>query len=268
MAALQGQLPLSEIERHLALLPDRYVRTTGPEAVAIHLRLIQELQSDVFKGSWAQHGRTITELTICARDRHGLFADIAGTLTAQGIEILSAEINTREDGIAIDVFMLRMAANRQAIEEHKWITIERALRLAIKGDSDVAALVEKWQTHHAPRRRSPATNARRRNLPQVVCDNQAAQSATIVEVRAVDAAGLAYKIASVATALGFEIVYAKITTEKSDAFDVFYVTDAEGMRLSEDAMQALESATLERLSLTNGLAPSSLKRESHAGGNS
>lgn len=254
IAALQGQLPLSEIDRHLALLPDRYVRTTSPEAVAKHLRLTRELQSDVFKGAWAQHGRTISELTICARDRHGLFADIAGTLTAQGIEILSAEINTREDGIAIDVFMLRMASTRQAIEEDKRSTIERALRSAIKGDSDVAALVEKWQTQHAPRRRHTGTNARERNLPHVVCDNKGAQSATIVEVRAVDSAGLAYKIASAATALGFEIVYAKITTEKSDAFDVFYVTDAAGMRLTEPAMQALEAATLERLSSNHGSA--------------
>lgn len=53
------------------------------------------------------------------------------------------------------------------------------------------------------------------------CDNKAAQAATVVEVRASDEVGLAYKIASVATALRLEITYAKITTEKSDAFDVF-----------------------------------------------
>jgi [protein-PII] uridylyltransferase len=255
MTALQGQLPLSEIERHLALLPDRYVRNTSPEAAATHLRLIAELTAEpgnVSRGSWVQQGRTITEFTICTRDRHGLFADIAGTLTAQGIEILSAEINTREDGMAIDVFMLRQAATRHAIEEHKWSTIERALRSAIKGESDVAALVEKWQSQHAPRRRSPPNNARARSLPHVVCDNKGAQSATIVEVRAADQPGLAYKIASAATTLGFEIIYAKITTEKSDAFDVFYVTDADGMRLSESAMEALQSATLERLSRNNG----------------
>lgn len=254
IASLEGQLPLSEIERHLALLPDRYLRTTNPNAAATHLRLTQDLQTDVFRGKWEQHGRTITELTICARDRHGLFADIAGTLTAQGCEILSAEINTREDGIAIDVFMLRLAATHHAIEEHKWPVIERALEKAIKGESDVAALVERWQTQHAPRRRQTTTNTRSRNLPHVVCDNKAAQSATIVEVRAADQPGLAYKIASAATALRLEIVYAKITTEKSDAFDVFYVTDAEGMRLTEAAMAALESATRERLSERKAVA--------------
>jgi UTP:GlnB (protein PII) uridylyltransferase len=82
----------------------------------------------------------------------------------------------------------------------------------------------------------------------VACDNKAAQTATVVEVRASDEVGLAYKIASVATALGLEISYAKITTEKSDAFDVFYVTDSNGMRLSEDAMQDLEDALVESIS--------------------
>ena len=199
LASLKGHLPLSEVERHLTLLPERYVRTASPEVVANHLRLIEELESDAFRWKWVQKGSTITELTVCARDRHGLFADVAGSLTAQGIEILSAEVNTREDGIAIDVFTLRTASTHQAIEARKWISIEGALRSAIKGESDVAALVEKWQTQNAPRRRVRATDGRQK-LPTVVCDNKAAQSATIVEVRAADETGLAYKIASAATA--------------------------------------------------------------------
>jgi len=248
LSALDHQFPRSIVERHLALLPDRYLRTTTPEATAQHLRLIKELEADAFTWRWRQHDKTITELTICANDRHGLFADIAGTLTTQGAEILKAEINTREDGIAIDVFVLRSAATHQAIEEGRWAKIERTLRTAIQGQCDVAALVEKWQTQHKPRRKSKPTNTRHQKVAHALCDNSAAQSATVVEVRASDEVGLAYKIASVATALGFEITYAKITTEKSDAFDVFYITDANGMRLSEEAMRDLEDAMMEKIS--------------------
>src|SRR4030095_6662510 len=248
LAALDGQLPRSVVERHLALLPDRYLRTTTPAATAQHLHLIEGLESNVFRSHWLQSDKTITELTICARDRHGLFADIAGTLTTQGVEILRAEIYTREDGVAIDIFILRSASTHHAIEESRWVKIERALRLAIHGECDVAALVDKWQSQHAPRRRSKPTSTRHKKLAQVFCDNKAAQSATGVEVRASDEVGLAYKIASVATALGLEITYAKITTEKSDAFDVFYVADASGKRLSEEAMRDLEEAMMEKLS--------------------
>jgi [protein-PII] uridylyltransferase len=248
LSGLAGQFPRSIVERHLALLPDRYLRTTSAAAAAQHLRLIDGLDKDCVCCHWVQHGKTLTELTICARDRHGLFADTAGTLTTQGVEILRAEINTREDGIAIDVFILRAAATHQAIEEIRWRRIEQALQAAIAGDCDVAALVEKWQTQHAPRRRIKPTNTRHKKLAHVACDNHAAQAATVIEVRASDEVGLAYKIASVATALGLEITYAKITTEKSDALDVFYVTDASGRRLSAEMMQKIEDAMMEKLS--------------------
>jgi [protein-PII] uridylyltransferase len=262
LSGLAGQFPRSVVERHLALLPERYLRTTTPTATAQHLRLIEGLDKEGFRWHWVPYGKTITELTICARDRHGLFADIAGTLTTQGVEILRAEINTREDGIAIDVFILRAAATHQAIEENRWLRIEQALRAAIAGESEVAALVERWQTQHAPRRRVERPNTRHKKLAHVACDNKAAHSATVVEVRASDEVGLAYKIASVATALGLGITYAKITTEKSDAFDVFYVTDANGMKLSVETMRRLEDAVIEKISNRNqpGLSPKQLPR--------
>lgn len=248
LTRLSGEFPRSVVERHLALLPDRYLRTTTPEATAQHLRLIERLNKDSLCMHWEQKGKGITELTICGHDRLGLFADIAGTLTIKGVEILRAEVNTREDGIAIDVFILRVAATHMAIEESRCARIERALRAANVGECDVPALVEKWQTQQASRKRFKPTNNRHKMLIHVTCDNTAAQAATVVEVRASDEVGLAYKIASVATALGLQITYAKITTEKSDAFDVFYVVDANGMRLSEEAMRRLEAMMVEEIS--------------------
>ncbi|HEY6186266.1 MAG TPA: [protein-PII] uridylyltransferase [Pyrinomonadaceae bacterium] len=253
VCALEGTLPISEVERHFALLPDRYVRVTSPEAAATHLHLIEELKTDIFARRWLRHGRSSTELTICTRDRQGLFADIAGTLAAHGIEILSAELNTREDGVALDVFMLREASTHHAIDMHRHAAIERALRKAIAGEADTAALVERWQTKNAPRKRAAiTTHARRRELPRVACDNESARSSTLVEVHAVDEPGLAHKIASVMAGLGLNIACAKIATEKSDALDVFYVTDEKGMKLSESRMQAV--VHLLELSLTGTAA--------------
>src|SRR5947209_10555213 len=106
---LKGEFALSDVERHVALMPDRYVRVTRPDAAATHLHLIEELKSDILALRWTRPGNASTELTICAQDRPGLFADIAGTLAAHGIEILAAELNTRYDGIALDVITLREA---------------------------------------------------------------------------------------------------------------------------------------------------------------
>jgi [protein-PII] uridylyltransferase len=245
--ALEGSLALSEVERHVALLPDRYVRVTRPAAAAIHLQLIKELGTEVFVQRWTRYGRESTELTICTQDRHGLCADIAGALAAHGIEILSAELNTREDGIALDVFILREASTHHAIDMERYPAIERSLRKAIGGSADVAAMVERWQTRNAPRKRLPANPVGQRNLPQVAGDNEASQSSTLIEVHAFDEPGLVYKITSGLASLGLDIVCAKIATEKSDALDVFYVTDTDGMKLSETVKQSVASSLTEIL---------------------
>ena len=250
---LTPAVPVSEVERHLALLPDRYLRITSPAAAAMHIQMIEAVKTEGFACRWARHSKTSAELTVSAQDRHGLFADLAGTLAANGIEILSAELNTREDGIAIDGFMLRQASTRQAVEDHRYQAIERALRKAVAGESDVSALVERWSTRNAPRKRSSVIPTRRPNLPQVICDNETSSSSTLIEVHAIDESGLAYKIASVLAGLGLEIVCARIATEKSDALDVFYVTDSDGLKLSDEMTNSVERALTDKLARVEAL---------------
>ena len=51
--------------------------------------------------------------------------------------------------------------------------------------------------------------------------------------------------------VGLDIVCARIATEKADALDVFYVTDRDGLKLSEEAMRETEAVLTERLSSGN-----------------
>jgi [protein-PII] uridylyltransferase len=241
IATLAPSFPLSDIERHVALLPDRYRRITPPEVAATHLSMAAQAGGERVEISWDRQNPTSTKLTVCAADRHALFADMAGTLAAHGVEILSAELNTREDGIAIDEFILRHAATRQAIEVHYYQKLEAALRKAAAGELNVAAMIERWESRNAPRKRRVLTPARWANLPRVLCDNEMSPAATIIEVHALDEPGLAHKIATVLAGLGLEIVCARIATERSDALDVFYVTDSEGEKLSDEAIRSVES---------------------------
>jgi len=203
--------------------------------------MAEQVSSERVEVSWERQNVSSTKLTVCAGDRHALFADLAGTLAAYGVEILSAELNTREDGIVIDEFILRRAATRQAIEVHDYKKLESALRQAAFGELNVAAMIERWESRNAPRKRRLLTPARRANLPQVSCDNEMSPASTIVEVHALDEPGLAHKIATVLAGLGLEIVCARIATERSDALDVFYVTEADGEKLSDEEIRSVES---------------------------
>jgi [protein-PII] uridylyltransferase len=237
----------SEIERHLAMLPERYLRVTEPGRIARQLQLIKRLEDERLVTEW----RTIeeehcTELTVCTYDRAGLFARIAGTLTAQGINILSADLYTREDGVVIDTFKLSQIGGHRPVGAEQWPRVDQNLQAAIEGRYDVAAAVENWRAKATPG--SKRHKHHRGAQPTVCFDSDASATRTVVEVKAEDEPGLAYTIASTLTALGLNITFAKVATEKSLALDVFYVTDSMGQKLAPTQMSLVERALREALS--------------------
>jgi len=249
---LAGAISISEIERHFALSPPRYLETISAEEAESHVVLVKQLESKSFACRWQDRGDFATQLTISSHDRHGLFADIAGTLAATGIDILSAEVNTREDGIAVDSFVLQQASTHRSIDVHRRQKIEHSLQASIKGEHDVAALVDRWTSRHAPRRAQILIRNRTSQL-SVECDNEASEATTLVQVRAADEHGLAYKISRTLTAFGVEILCAKIATEKSDALDVFYVTGADGSKLDQASMEDLKQVLIGALGKVSAL---------------
>ena len=113
---------------------------------------------------------------------------------------------------------------------------------AVAGGHDVAAAVEK-------RRRGAPRRPRRRPLlrPRVSFDALASAESTVVEVRAEDEPGLAYRIASVLSAHGLDITLAKVATDKSHALDVFYVTGPSGGKLDREEAARVEAALISEL---------------------
>jgi [protein-PII] uridylyltransferase len=237
----------SEVERHFAMMPDRYFRATEPDRIAQDLQLAKRLDADSLAADWrVAEDKHCVELTVCTRDKAGLFASIAGTLTAHGVNILSADLYTREDGVVLDTFKVSQAGSHSPVKADKWARIEEHLKAAIDGEYDVASAVKKWlaEFHPSGKRR----RARPARQPAVRFDSDASAANTVVEVRAEDQPGLAYKIASTLAALELDISFARITTEKSHALDIFYVTDSRGQKLAPDDMPGIELALLEALS--------------------
>ena len=150
MRSLSADFPVSEVERHLALLPERYLRTTEPTRVEDHFRLVQRLGAAALVADWrVADEEHHTELTVCARDAPGLLARLAGTLTAQAINILSVELYTREDGIVLDTFRLSEVGSCRPVGEARWKAVEQALEAGVEGRADVAQAIEWWRAEAA-----------------------------------------------------------------------------------------------------------------------
>jgi len=244
VSQLLDAFPGDEVHRHFALLPERYLRTTSAERMVRHFGLLRSLGERPAAVEWGEvPERRCSELTVTAHDRPGLLASLAGTLTAHGIDILSVDLFNRDDGLVIDTFLVSEVSEHRPVDPHRAGRIAHDLAEAAVGRLDVARAVEKWRAR--ARLRRPRGRADRE--PVVRFDAEGSATATIVEVRAPDQPGLAYRIADTLAHLGLDITFARIATAKALALDVFYVTDATGRKLSREAMTEVEDALLAAL---------------------
>jgi [protein-PII] uridylyltransferase len=231
---------------HLAMMSDRYLLTTSAQRIAAHLRLVERLEEDVVATELFHHpDLDSSELVIATKDVPGLFALIAGTLAAEGINILSAQIHTRADGIALDTFQVNDPFGEAVTEDARWRRTLGALRRVLVGEQTVEEALA------ARRSGRPAASAVP-GPPKITVDNQLSDTHTVVEVKCPDRVGLLYLITRTFQALGLDIGSARIATEIEQAYDTFYVTDHQGRRW-EDPVQmdrlrdALEDALLKPL---------------------
>lgn len=245
---LTSEIDADAVREHFTLLPESYARHTAPQTIIEHIRLAHSLNSRLVRTSWRVNVQArCTDLHLCARNRRGLFANIAGALTAQGVNILSVHLNTRSDGIAIDSLKVRDTVGEPITDPARWEQIETAIKRALNGEVDLASAVARRlrsQTTRLGRRKSQASPATR-----ISWDNESSDKSTILEVRTADRLGLAYRITSTLSALDLDIVFAKVATEKNLALDILYVTNASGEKLRDTELPAIEEAIISSLSV-------------------
>lgn len=245
--SLASEMGEDEVRRHLEALPADYGRYTAPATIIEHLRLVTRLNSQTVRTSWKVDLPTrCANLHLCARNRRGLLAGVTGALTAQGVNILSVHLNTRADGVAVDSFKVRDTAGEPITDPARWQQIDYAITRALNGECDVeAAVTRRLRAQNSSRFRKRRLKG---SLPvSFSWDQQSSERSTILEVRASDRLGLAYRIASTLSALGLDIVFAKVATEKHLALDIFYVVNESGDKLPDESLHLVEQALQEAL---------------------
>ena len=238
LATLVGDgASLQDAKAHLALTSDRYVASTSVQRMAEHVRLVQRLADTPVATELFHHPDLgSSDLVVVTRDVSGLFSLIAGTLAAHGLNILSAQIHTREDGVAIDTFQANDVTGQAVTGHWQWGRTLDALRAVLAGDQSVEELLERRRRAGRQARTAPGR-------PKINVNNQLSDSYTVVEVKCPDRVGLLYLITRTLSKLGLDIASARIATEIDQALDTFYVHDGRGGKVAEpDATRSLADA--------------------------
>lgn len=221
---MKSEMPVAAIRNHFRLLPEKYALYTPAAQIAQHARLAQKLEQSEIVLEWEDHpDKGYTHLNLVTRDHPGLFAQISGALSAFNLNILSAQLNTRDDGVVFDLFQIGGQGGSYRLHQEDYPRVEKLLKKVIAGQVSIEDYLKRHADPHA------ATKLRRVSFPpRVRMDNAISPSATVIEVQADDRVGLGYQIAKTLADLDLNITFAKLATEKAHAFDVFYVQDRDG----------------------------------------
>ncbi|MEK8024037.1 MAG: HD domain-containing protein, partial [Candidatus Hydrogenedentota bacterium] len=235
-----------DIERHFANIDARYALAHSPEQIASHIKLIPRLTAEKTVIEHHSHPEMgYTEVLVITQTHHGLFAEIAGTLSAKGFNILEADISTRTDGIAIDSFKVS-----DTFDPDRWKSFDRDLMRLLSKEISAAALIAERMPY--ARRNDRKGSAAGRKKTAILIDNQSSKTNTVVEVMAPDEMGILYRIAKTFRDCEIGINSAIVSTTSDQVVDVFYVTTRSGEKITDKTgMERMEYLLRQIISTEN-----------------
>jgi [protein-PII] uridylyltransferase len=178
-------------------------------------------------------------LTVVDADEPGLFSRVAGVLALNGVAVLAASAWS-DDGRAI----ARFRVARRSGDPVAWDKVSADLESALAGRLAIGArLAERARSVRVvPIRTAKPTGTR------VYIDNEVSDAATVVEVHTPDRLGVLYRITNALAELGLDIRSARVQTLGHEVVDSFYLLDANGRKVTDDAaLVAIEAAITDAL---------------------
>ena len=176
-------------------------------------------------------------VVVAAPDRPGLLSSVAGALALNGMDVRAANVSG-EDGVAVEVFTVEVARGTwpDTAKLREDLAAVLSDRMAI-GER----LSERERTY--PLRRGSAAH-----LPgsDVSVDNEASQTATVLEVRAPDEIGLLHRITRALFDAGLDVVSARVSTLGEMVVDAFYVRESGGSKVTDASRLSAITAEIRR----------------------
>ncbi len=187
--------------------------------------MARSIEKELLLVEWEIEKETQAKVTLCTKDRYGLFSKIAGSMFLNRLNILEAQIHTWGNGVALDTFWVEDATKdiKSRLQQFKKDLVEM-----LSGNIFLKDLLSK---------RKVSNGIKQKVIPrvpeEVKINNQDSDFYTIVEVIGEDRVGILYDITQALTDHGCDIHFARVSTLGNRIVDVFYVQDAWGEKIEE-----------------------------------
>lgn len=216
-----------QLEKYFEQLAPRYLLSMPSGAIAKHIRMewqLQHLQESLIWETSASDG--LVEVTLLSKERPGLLARAAGILTLRDLNIISAQIFTKRDGVVLLIFQCRLSEDSS--ESPDWELAKKDMKRVLEGKMSLGYRI----AAHAAKRKTVEQVLGRPSPSRVLVDNESSQVYTILEVYTTDRVGLLYTITRTLWELQVRIYVAKITTKVDQVADVFYIKSSKGDKVT------------------------------------
>ncbi|MGB0775384.1 MAG: hypothetical protein ACPGUY_06025, partial [Akkermansiaceae bacterium] len=234
-----------ELEKHFKLMPQPYFRFREPRNIAIHVKSVRaflkrqtkspdsEFQCDM--GWIDRDDRSHTELIVTGWNRPLTLEKVCCALAAQEINIISADVYTRTDGVICDIFQV-------CTMDHDPVTNERTRKRVLETFTAINQHEDPMADYHPEKFLKRKTNLLRTDstdggIPfptRVHVSNELSSTCTAIEVQALDRIGLLHDLFLEIGRLGLATVNARICTEKGAAMDTIYVSLPDGGKVMDE----------------------------------
>jgi [protein-PII] uridylyltransferase len=202
--------------------------------------MAQSIGKDIFLAEWTIEKEIQAKVTICTKDRYGLFSKITGSMFLNRLNILEAQIHTWENGVALDTFWVEDITGEI---ERRLQQFEKDLEEILSETASVRSLLsQREESIWTHKKVIPGVP------PEVKINNQESDFYTIIETTGEDRLGILYEIVQSLTDYGCDIHFARISTLGNRVVDVFYVQDTLGEKIDgKEKVDHLQQTLLRQL---------------------
>lgn len=228
----------SQIEALWERLGEDYFKQYPATEIARHTEVIlaNENKAESLISLRQSKSRGATEILIYTTDSPRLFALITTVLDQLQLNVLSANINTTAEGMALDTFYVLETDGNLITEATRQEQIRTALQQELVNQQDIPTLGEI----------RPSRQLRHFTIPTTV-DFEQTGDLTEVHIVAADRPGILSSIGRVFLKAGVVVRAARIGTLGERVEDVFFVSNEDNSLLSEAQREQLTTMLIERL---------------------
>jgi [protein-PII] uridylyltransferase len=240
--ALQDSVPVEEIDKHFDLMPMRYAIGRSAALIQTHILCVHEflmlqnvnsvepLTPIIQWTDYPEEDHSI--ITVVTWNRERVFAKITAALSAVGLSIVNADIQTRQDDVVVDTFTVMTQKQKAATDARDKKKFREILTRALTDphyDIEQHLHATNNNAQHPPHPYPSIDVPLRMNF-----SNDLDKNFTVVDIRLTDRPNLLYRIANVLADLEMNLDLARITTEKGVAIDTFYIIRKDGNKLDPE----------------------------------